>query len=153
MFLWHVQASVWRGPVERKRRLVIVMQFAEQSNAAASLAAGKGNIPCAVVLHKKARSGLMISWAHGIVISYPLRMRKALGLNPSVSTCLVSGGRCISVHWDLFQVVAGASCCSVSSEKQTALPVSRILLEQWRQETVLAVFLLCRHAPRRPVFE
>ena len=62
----------------------------------------------------------MISWAHGIVISYQLRMRKALGLNPSASTCLVSGGRCISVHWDLFQVVAGASCCSFSSESKQA---------------------------------
>ena len=27
-------------------------------------------------------------WAHGVVVSHPLRMRKALGSNPNVSTCL-----------------------------------------------------------------
>ena len=26
-------------------------------------------------------------WAHGVVVSHPLRMRKALGSNPSVSIC------------------------------------------------------------------
>ena len=30
------------------------------------------------------------TWAHGVVASHPLRMRKALGSNPSVSTCISS---------------------------------------------------------------
>ena len=28
-------------------------------------------------------------WAHGVVVSHPLRMRKALGSNPSVSNCIL----------------------------------------------------------------
>ena len=30
-----------------------------------------------------------ISWAHGVVVSHPLRMRKALGSIPSVSSVVV----------------------------------------------------------------
>ena len=32
---------------------------------------------------------MSINWAHGVVVSHPLRMRKALGSIPSVSTCFI----------------------------------------------------------------
>ena len=40
-------------------------------------------------------SGNESPWAHGVVVSHPLCMRKALGSIPSVSTlCFVAGTRC-----------------------------------------------------------
>ena len=43
---------------------------------------------------------LLFHWAHGVVVSHPLRMRKALGSNPSVSIfnahlCLPLAGICV----------------------------------------------------------
>ena len=52
------------------------------------------NVPCArdSANFKVLLSDTLISRAHGVVVSHPLRMRKALGSNPSVSmhlTCQV----------------------------------------------------------------
>jgi hypothetical protein len=41
------------------------------------------------------RDTCLSSGAHGVVVSHPLRMRKALGSHPSVSTCrAAAGGKC-----------------------------------------------------------
>ena len=43
------------------------------------------------VKNKKGISFTLNSGAHGVVVSHPLRMRKALGSNPSVSIVPVDG--------------------------------------------------------------
>ena len=54
-------------------------------------------------------SGIESAWAHGVVVSHPLRMRKALGSIPSVSTlCFVAGMRCA-------KEVEGDACISRES--------------------------------------
>ena len=42
-------------------------------------------------------------WAHGVVVSHPLRMRKALGSNPSVSTLVLRG-------LSLYSCILGIDC-------------------------------------------
>ena len=42
-----------------------------------------------VSAHDINRQTIFNTWAHGVVVSHPLRMRKALGSNPSVSILII----------------------------------------------------------------
>ena len=67
-------------------------------------------------------------WAHGVVVSHPLRMRKALGSNPSVS---------IFLNCSAIPVLCFALSCACRS---SLLRCKGLAIKQaWLQERILAV--------------
>ena len=54
------------------------------------------------------------SRAHGVVVSHPLRMRKALGSNPSVSITFARAGRLTRLHGN-----GSFTCCVRATRPQT----------------------------------
>ena len=67
---------------------------------------------CCDYLHEQ----IDINWAHGVVVSHPLRMRKALGSNPSVSMHMCMHGNSLTSGISVFLFM---------------------LLRFWRQKVVL----------------
>ena len=74
----------------RSTSIKVGMTKTASKNACHIITASSRSVPRAPSLHAPATTKhtfqSFVTWAHGVVVSHPLRMRKALGSNPSVST-------------------------------------------------------------------